>query len=56
MDLNVTQIKSIEHTWKTVIQHIFHVKGADVRSVCNCVTEVPLDSSYSIGVLRFISM
>jgi len=43
MDLNITQIRSIEHTWQTVISHIFHIKGADVRNVCNYVTDVPLD-------------
>jgi len=37
MDLNVTQIRSIEHTWQTVISHIFHIKGADVRNVCELV-------------------
>jgi len=34
MDINVTQIRSIEHTWQTVISHVFHIKGADVRNVC----------------------
>jgi len=33
MDLNVTQIQSIEHKWQTVISHIFHIKGADIRNV-----------------------
>jgi len=30
MDLNVTQIRSILHTWQTVVSHICHIKGADV--------------------------
>jgi len=53
MDLNVTQIRSIEHTWQTVnlfYHNIFHFKGADVRNVCNYVTYVPQDCIHSIGV------
>jgi len=55
MDLNVTQIRSIEHTWQTVISHIFHNKGADVRNVCNYVTDVSLDSILLNRRMRFIS-
>jgi len=39
--LYVMQIRSIEHTWLTIISHIFHIKGADVQIVCNYVTNVP---------------
>jgi len=57
MDLNVTQIRSIEHTWQTVIgiSHIFHIKGADVRNVCNHVTDVALDCILLNRHMRFIS-
>jgi len=55
MDLNVTQIRSIEHTWKTVISHIFHIKGADVQNVCNYITDVPLVCILLNRRMRFIS-
>jgi len=55
MDINVTQIRSIEHTWQTVISHIFHIKGVDVRNVFNYVTDVPLDCILLNRRMRFIS-
>jgi len=55
MDLNVTQIRSIEHTWQTVISHVFHIKGADVLNVCNYATDVPLDCILINRRMRFIS-
>jgi len=54
IDLNVTQIRSIEHTWQTVISHIFYIKGADVRNVCNYVTDVPLNCILLNRRMRFI--
>jgi len=51
MDVNVTQIRSIEHTWQIVTSHIFHIKGVDVRNVCNYFTDVPIRNRR----LRFIS-
>jgi len=44
MDLNVTQIRNIEHTGQTVKSHIFHINGADIRNICNYVIDVPMDS------------
>jgi len=55
MDLNVTQIRCIEHAWQTVISQIFHIKGIDNRNVCNYVTDVPLDCILLNGRMRFIS-
>jgi len=55
MDLNVTQIRRIKHTWQTVISHMFHIKGADVRNGCNYVADVPLDCILLNRRMRFIS-
>jgi len=55
IDLSVTQIRSIEQTWQTVISHVFHIKGADVRNVYNYVTDVPLDCILLNRRMRFIS-
>jgi len=55
MDLNVMQIRSIEHLWQTFISHSFHFKGADVRNVCNYITDVPLDCILLNRRMRFIS-
>jgi len=59
MNLNVTQIRSIEHTWKTItgrpISHVFHIKGADVQNVCNYIADVPLDCILLNRRMRFIS-
>ena len=35
LGLNMTQLRSIEHTWQCAVSHIFHITGADVQLVCN---------------------
>ena len=55
MDFNITQLRSIEHTWQTVISHIFHIKGADVQSICNYSTDVPFDTMLHDRRMRFLS-
>ena len=55
MDFSVTQLRSIEHTWQTVISHIFHIKGADVQSICNYLTDVPFDTMLHDRRMRFLS-
>jgi Reverse transcriptase (RNA-dependent DNA polymerase) len=55
IDLNITQIRSIEHTWQTAISHIFHINGADVRSVCDYITDVPFSNMLLSRRLKFVS-
>jgi len=55
LDLNVTQIRSIEHIWQTVLSHIFYIKGAYARNVSNNVTDIPLDCILLNRRMRFIS-
>jgi len=33
LELSVTQVRSIEHTWLCAISHIFHITGSDVKLV-----------------------
>jgi len=42
-------------SWQTVISHICHIKGADVRNVCNYVTDVLLKCILLNRRMRFIS-
>jgi len=33
LELSVTQMNSIEHTWLCALLHIFHITGSDVKLV-----------------------
>ena len=41
LELSVTQLRSIEHTWLCAISHIFHITGSHVKLVSDFAGKIP---------------
>jgi len=35
LNLNISQLRSLEHTWYCAMSHIFRITGTDVKLICN---------------------
>lgn len=55
LGLNMTQLRSIEHTWHCAISHIFHITGADVQHVCNFTSGLPFHIMLLHREIKFLT-
>lgn len=55
LGLNVTQLRSIEHTWQCAVSHIFHITGADVQLVCNFTSGLPFNIRLLHREIKFLT-
>ena len=53
--LNVTEQRSLDHTWNTALSHIFHLSGRDVSSIARYVDNGSLIDTLSSRRDKFIN-
>ena len=54
LELSVTQIRSIEHTWLCAISHIFDITGSDVKLVSDFTGTVAFGEMLQCRRMQFL--